>query len=658
MPPEKVTPPSASHNTNISIEGDVSGVVVVGDNNTVNQTFVQRITNYFTGNNEQQRARRNRQAMLELVKNIWVKGVLEKSLYNEILIDLCMELHPNAVDHPWDVQVQMPNRPNQSMPLGTSIIEVFEEMNNAILILGEPGSGKTTMMLELARQSIALAEKDSSLPIPVVFNLSSWEKPKKKTWGLNYLFSIFGINVKETMEDWLVKELTAKYYVPKRLAKTWVLNDNLLLLLDGLDEIKIENQEACIEAINELRSAHGLAMPIVVCSRIADYDVLNKKLNLSNAVLLQPLGLEQIKEYLIRGGSEFIEARQVWETDEQLQELVKQPLMLSIMILAYKGSWIKTYEKKPLNATIETRRKHLFDTYIQRMFKPVTRTKNEAFSSEQVKSWLSWLANKMEKHENSIFMLENMQPEWLDKSDKKKYSTVIGAIGALIFYLIYGFIVLFRRGVIFEPVIELIFGLVFSLIVGLAIGFNTDFFTIEIDNELTRTLVRGGRNIGILLTISLAAGLIFGLFLGIIFGTIIGLIIGILVGPFLGLIYAFFFFTGSGSIQITHPKLKWLLKAINFLSIFPIIILSIFVGGISVFGVILHIGLTLGGFALIKHFVLRGVIFKRGFLPWRLTPFLDYCTDRIFLRKVGSGYIFVHRLLMEHFAAMYPKEEK
>jgi hypothetical protein len=26
--------------------------------------------------------------------------------------------------------------------------------------------------------------------------------------------------------------------------------------------------------------------------------------------------------------------------------------------------------------------------------------------------------------------------------------------------------------------------------------------------------------------------------------------------------------------------------------------------------------------------------------------------ERIFLRKVGGGYIFVHRLLMEHFASL------
>ena len=44
---------------------------------------------------------------------------------------------------------------------------------------------------------------------------------------------------------------------------------------------------------------------------------------------------------------------------------------------------------------------------------------------------------------------------------------------------------------------------------------------------------------------------------------------------------------------------------------------------------------------------------RNNLLPWRLVPFLDHCVDLIFLRRVGGGYIFVHRLLMEHFAEMY-----
>jgi hypothetical protein len=37
-------------------------------------------------------------------------------------------------------------------------------------------------------------------------------------------------------------------------------------------------------------------------------------------------------------------------------------------------------------------------------------------------------------------------------------------------------------------------------------------------------------------------------------------------------------------------------------------------------------------------------------MPWNIARFLDYAADRIILRKVGGGYIFIHRLLLEHFA--------
>jgi hypothetical protein len=42
----------------------------------------------------------------------------------------------------------------------------------------------------------------------------------------------------------------------------------------------------------------------------------------------------------------------------------------------------------------------------------------------------------------------------------------------------------------------------------------------------------------------------------------------------------------------------------------------------------------------------------RGYAPLHCGRFLDYATERIFLRKVGGGYIFIHRLLLEHFAAV------
>jgi len=38
-------------------------------------------------------------------------------------------------------------------------------------------------------------------------------------------------------------------------------------------------------------------------------------------------------------------------------------------------------------------------------------------------------------------------------------------------------------------------------------------------------------------------------------------------------------------------------------------------------------------------------------MPWRYVDFLEYAAERLFLRKVGSGYSFIHRQLQDHFAA-------
>ena len=36
--------------------------------------------------------------------------------------------------------------------------------------------------------------------------------------------------------------------------------------------------------------------------------------------------------------------------------------------------------------------------------------------------------------------------------------------------------------------------------------------------------------------------------------------------------------------------------------------------------------------------------------------FLDYATERIFLRKVGGGYIFIHQLLQDCFTELWESE--
>jgi hypothetical protein len=75
-----------------------------------------------------------------------------------------------------------------------------------------------------------------------------------------------------------------------------------------------------------------------------------------------------------------------------------------------------------------------------------------------------------------------------------------------------------------------------------------------------------------------------------------------------------------------------------------------FIEGATIFGPIF--GLIGGGLFSIKHFVLRFVMWMNHSAPMNYPRFLDYAADKSLLRKVGSGYVFIHRMLMEYFAAL------
>lgn len=67
-------------------------------------------------------------------------------------------------------------------------------------------------------------------------------------------------------------------------------------------------------------------------------------------------------------------------------------------------------------------------------------------------------------------------------------------------------------------------------------------------------------------------------------------------------------------------------------------------------------GIAIGWFegwdACVRHAVLRVLLWHAGFLPRNYAHFLDYAVERILLRKIGGGYIFIHRILLEYFALL------
>ncbi|MCY6492035.1 NACHT domain-containing protein [Leptolyngbya sp. GGD] len=56
------------------------------------------------------------------------------------------------------------------------------------------------------------------------------------------------------------------------------------------------------------------------------------------------------------------------------------------------------------------------------------------------------------------------------------------------------------------------------------------------------------------------------------------------------------------------------------------------------------------GMTCIKHICLRLVLWQNNLAPWNIAQFLNYCTERRLLQRIGGRYRFIHRELLEHFA--------
>ncbi|MCB0209662.1 MAG: NACHT domain-containing protein [Anaerolineae bacterium] len=748
----------------INTEVNFSGDVVFGD----------KITNvYEPPPPAQARERRDLGILLKNVETTWIKGVLEHSLYNAVLLELGKESRADAVEHPWQRVMEIPGRERHVLPPEKAIKVIYEEANRLLLILGEPGSGKTTTLLELARDLIAEVKQDLTFtqPIPVIFNLSTWTK-------------------QQSLADWLVGELNSKYLTPKKQGRRWLEERRILPLLDGLDEVKAEHRAACVEQINRLAADVGL-QGVVVCSRMKEYAALDVRLGFVGAIYLLPLTPDQIDEYLGQAGAKLAGLRGALQQDSGQREMAQSPLMLNIMSLAYQNVSAAELDQPELN-TDEAHRSRLFDTYITRMFK---RKGNQQFyDPKQTKRRLAWLARNMQRHNQEVFLIEGLQPSWLSARLWRIIYILTSRLGGALFFGLffgllfglsmgsssvlvlpiyygrnYGLMVNLISGIIGGMTTGLILGLLFGLSGGLSSSF-IDVLRFEWLGERSRNkgcfvylgivvnivcsgLIFGlftgllvglindwrgglfvGLNIGLFFGLSvglifglkgsqqsfkndvrpvealrwswrkalkggLLAGLIGGLLVWLLFGLGVGLIVGLSEGLHNGLargwgvgrlegVFAGVIFGSVGAIirglsreivkvkmtpnqgiilsakntifasliiMLTSSLIGWLNSGWNgWITRGPIFAL---INGLvfgSFFGALggLSGALWYGGLDIIQHYTLRLILTIQGHTPLNYARFLDYAAERIFLQKVGGGYRFIHRLMLEHFAAM------
>ena len=284
------------------------------------------------------------------VQQYWIEGVLENSLFRKILLELGKERTSNAVNSPLSSLLERPGAASESIPSDKSIADIFVEEGSSLLILGVPGSGKTTTLLGLARVLLARAERELGDPIPVVLNLSSWVEPYRM------------------ISEWMADELSGKFQIPTKQGRAWLKESRLLPLLDGLDELQPSaRRAACVEAINAFTSEAG-PVGIVVCCRLNEYLDLPVRLGLNAAVRLEQLTDEQVQDYLDAAGDRLSALNTALQQESAMRIDARSPLMLNLMVRAYEDLSVEEVLQEGIETTA-LRRWRLMEAYLARMFR-------------------------------------------------------------------------------------------------------------------------------------------------------------------------------------------------------------------------------------------------------------------------------------------------
>lgn len=77
---------------------------------------------------------------------------------------------------------------------------------------------------------------------------------------------------------------------------------------------------------------------------------------------------------------------------------------------------------------------------------------------------------------------------------------------------------------------------------------------------------------------------------------------------------------------------------------------ALYMGLMTLFG----LAMTNGAW-IIEHYFIRLLLAITDRIPLDLTGFLEHAVGLVLLRRVGGGYIFIHRMLIQYFAGSEAK---
>lgn len=225
---------------------------------------------------------------IQKVKN-WSSEVTFKDLKSskgieQIYIELDMYIYPRKIRIEETENVL-------KLPLS----EIFDFEKNHIIILGQPGAGKTTSMKFLC-QTIFFdeASKFNHFKYPIVIKLRDFNNPVnlKNRAGIliEYLYNLFGLSI-EVKENQSEEEIIR---TKQKLVLYLIDKLNVLLVIEGFDELNYKkHREIVLNEINELANFLEISR-MIITSRTSDF---NYNFENTNTFELCPLNEIQIESF-------------------------------------------------------------------------------------------------------------------------------------------------------------------------------------------------------------------------------------------------------------------------------------------------------------------------------------------------------------------------
>ena len=147
----------------------------------------------------------------KLLKNIYLDR-LEQKTDNRLPITFTLSFTKEGTSKEY---LHLENAADDNVPIPDHLIDLFKRYR-LLLLVGEPGSGKSSELLSLALEII---EDESISQVPIILRLSYWQEGDKY------------------FEKWLHDSLISGYGFSSEVADMLIEKRLLIPLLDGLDDV-------------------------------------------------------------------------------------------------------------------------------------------------------------------------------------------------------------------------------------------------------------------------------------------------------------------------------------------------------------------------------------------------------------------------------------